>query len=291
MMGMGVGLLVSGFFYWLGVLYKRHELSWVTGGFLCLMMLTMSSKSDLQWLTLLGGGATAALAWVIKKQQSLVGPVFDWTVLIILLLLFGFDAIPGLRDATIGLPQSRIVISPAKPILLLILPWLVLPPVHANPWVSINVPPPYLFALLLFITLGTLIPLAIVSGYARLGLPGAAAPVIAYQLAYNLIFVCVIEESFFRGLIQTALIYGLRRLYGTSGDRWALLGASLLFGGVHWGGGPAFVVLATLAGLGYGLVYYLTRRLEYAVFLHFTVNAVHQLFMNAEGGTLGLQMT
>jgi|APTNR8051073442_1049403.scaffolds.fasta_scaffold02912_3 membrane protease YdiL (CAAX protease family) len=280
-MGMGVGLVVSGFFYWLGILYKRHRLSWVTGGFLCLMFLKMSSKGDPQGLTLLGTGATAALAWVIKKQQSLVGPVFDWTVLITLLLLFGFDAIPGLRDATIDLRQSQLLISPAKPILLLILPWLVLTPVHPNPWVSINVPLPYLFALILFVTLGTLIPLAIVSGYARLGLSGAAAPVVAYQLAYNLVFVCVIEESFFRGLIQTALICWLRRLYGSSGDRWALLGVSLLFGGVHWGGGPAFVVLATLAGLGYGLVYYLTRRLEYAVFLHFTVNAVYQLFMNA----------
>ena len=60
-------------------------------------------------------------------------------------------------------------------------------------------------------------------------------------------------------------------------DGWVLIVASLFFGGVHAGGGLTFVLLATLVGLAYGLVYYLTGRIDSAVFLHFAVNTVHQL--------------
>ncbi len=41
------------------------------------------------------------------------------------------------------------------------------------------------------------------------------------------------------------------------------------------------VLLATVAGLGYGVAYYLTGRIQDAVAVHFAVNAVHQLFLSA----------
>jgi membrane protease YdiL (CAAX protease family) len=91
------------------------------------------------------------------------------------------------------------------------------------------------------------------------------------------LFVCVLEESFFRGIAQTALMRWARQRRWPRADGLALLGASLLFGLVHLKGGAAFVLLATLAGLGYGAVYYWTGRIHYAVLLHFAVNAVHQL--------------
>jgi membrane protease YdiL (CAAX protease family) len=100
---------------------------------------------------------------------------------------------------------------------------------------------------------------------------------LACTLAYNMMFVCVLEESFFRGMEQTALMRWMRRRRWSCADGLGLLGASLLFGAVHLGGGAAFALLATLAGLGYGAAYYLTGRIHCAVLLHFAVNAVHQI--------------
>ena len=42
-------------------------------------------------------------------------------------------------------------------------------------------------------------------------------------------------------------------------DGWGLIVASLFFGGVHAGGSLTFVLLATLAGFAYGLVYYVKQ--------------------------------
>jgi uncharacterized protein len=77
-------------------------------------------------------------------------------------------------------------------------------------------------------------------------------------------------------LFWVGLCAGRRRGWPRA-DFMAVLGASVLFGVVHLGGGIAFALLATLAGLGYGAVYYWTGRLHYAVLLHFAVNAVHLL--------------
>ena len=89
----------------------------------------------------------------------------------------------------------------------------------------------------------------------------------------NLLLTCVAEEAFFRGILQERL----STLVGQS-TRWQILPiavSSLLFGLVHAGGGVGLVVAATIAGVGYGLAYAKTRRIESAVLAHFTLNAVH----------------
>lgn len=89
----------------------------------------------------------------------------------------------------------------------------------------------------------------------------------------NLLLTCVAEEAFFRGILQERL----STLIGQS-TRWQILPiaiSSLLFGLVHAGGGIGLVVAATIAGVGYGLAYAKTRRIESAVLAHFTLNAVH----------------
>jgi len=53
--------------------------------------------------------------------------------------------------------------------------------------------------------------------------------------------------------------------------------AAFLFGLAHFDGGIIYVMLATLAGIGYGLAYDLTGRLHYAVWVHFAVNTVRLL--------------
>ena len=97
----------------------------------------------------------------------------------------------------------------------------------------------------------------------------------AVFLAANLLFTCVAEEAFFRGLIQERIA----RLADDGGrPAWrgvAVVVAAVLFGLAHAGGGPLYMLLAGIAGLGYGVVYAATRRIESAILVHFALNAVH----------------
>jgi membrane protease YdiL (CAAX protease family) len=84
----------------------------------------------------------------------------------------------------------------------------------------------------------------------------------------NLLLTCIIEEVFFRGFIQQKLTRLINPLAG-------LLLTSLLFGIAHFSGGFNFVLVATLAGFLYGLVYLNTGKIWYAILLHFCFNMVH----------------
>ena len=94
----------------------------------------------------------------------------------------------------------------------------------------------------------------------------------------NLVFTCVSEEALFRGFVQRYL----ERLFSrySSGPRLALGVAALLFGMVHFPGGVKYVMLATLAGWGYGFVYQRTRRIEASILTHFLLNSVHFVFFS-----------
>lgn len=91
----------------------------------------------------------------------------------------------------------------------------------------------------------------------------------------NLFFVCLSEEAFFRGFIQRELTSSLQRVRYGSGVAIAVSG--LLFGAAHFAGGTSYIVLATAAGLGYGLVYHRTQSIEMSMLAHFTLNATHFL--------------
>lgn len=55
----------------------------------------------------------------------------------------------------------------------------------------------------------------------------------------------------------------------------ALLVPALLFGIAHIGGGIEYAIVAGVAGLGYGYLYYLTARIEWSILCHFIVNTLH----------------
>ncbi|WEF31815.1 CPBP family intramembrane glutamic endopeptidase [Pseudoduganella chitinolytica] len=96
-------------------------------------------------------------------------------------------------------------------------------------------------------------------------------------LVTNLLFTCVAEEAFFRGVVQGGL---LRALEGKRhGPAVAIGVASVLFGIAHAGGGIAMIVLATLAGIGYGLAAWRSGRIEAAILAHFVVNALRFLLV------------
>ena len=91
----------------------------------------------------------------------------------------------------------------------------------------------------------------------------------------NLFFVCLSEEAFFRGFIQRELTSSLQGMRYGSGV--AIAVSSLLFGLAHFAGGTHYIVLATAAGLGYGIVYHRAQSIEMPMLAHFTLNAAHFL--------------
>lgn len=118
--------------------------------------------------------------------------------------------------------------------------------------------------LFLFITLG----LAQVIGVIRFA---AHYPIwFPSWLFANFFLTAVAEEAFFRGGIQ-------RWLESRTRPFAALMATSVLFGLVHVAGGWEWVGLATLAGLGYGLVYAGSRQLMWAVLAHVLFNTLHLL--------------
>ena len=90
----------------------------------------------------------------------------------------------------------------------------------------------------------------------------------------NLLVTCVAEEAFFRGLLQRHLTQALRTHVPSAGLV-ALFLAAAAFGFAHIGGGAAYAILATFAGIGYGAAYYATQRVEASILVHFTLNLTH----------------
>lgn len=88
----------------------------------------------------------------------------------------------------------------------------------------------------------------------------------------NLLLVTLVEEALFRGYIQGGLTRCFKNL--PYGDNLALLLASLLFGLAHVGAGWQWVLLASLAGVGYGLAYRFGG-LGAAIATHFGLNLLH----------------
>lgn len=88
----------------------------------------------------------------------------------------------------------------------------------------------------------------------------------------NLLLVAFPEEALFRGYIQA----GLDRLF----SRWpfgqwlAIVIAALLFGLAHFQSGAAMIVLASIAGIGYGAAYR-WGGLQGSVLTHFVLNLTH----------------
>lgn len=88
----------------------------------------------------------------------------------------------------------------------------------------------------------------------------------------NLLLVCLTEEALFRGYLQEDLTRRLRARGG--GEMLAITIAAALFGVVHAVGGFGYVLVSTLAGVGYGIAYRYGG-LQASVMAHFGLNLVH----------------
>jgi hypothetical protein len=80
---------------------------------------------------------------------------------------------------------------------------------------------------------------------------------------------------FFRGFVQKHL----SALANKSFHKIAVvIFVGILFGLAHFPGGATYVIVASVAGIGYGYAYYLTGRIESAILTHFFLNSAHFLF-------------
>ena len=88
----------------------------------------------------------------------------------------------------------------------------------------------------------------------------------------NLLLVCLTEEALFRGYLQEEL----QRRIGDRrhGEPLAIGVAAALFGLAHLAGGWSYVLVAGLAGVGYGIAYRYGG-LQASVMAHFSLNLVH----------------
>lgn len=99
----------------------------------------------------------------------------------------------------------------------------------------------------------------------------------AAHLAKILLWTCVVEECFFRGVVQQGIAQ-LRFVRDRPALAWLPVAiASVLFGLAHLPGGWTYAGLAALAGVGYGWAYARTGLIEAAMLAHFAVNATHFL--------------
>lgn len=89
----------------------------------------------------------------------------------------------------------------------------------------------------------------------------------------NLLLVAVTEEALFRGYLQG---YMGRKFFSKEKYYVPMLLAALLFGMVHTTGGPALMLLAFIAGTGYGYAYHRGGILA-SVLTHFGFNLLHFL--------------
>jgi len=108
-----------------------------------------------------------------------------------------------------------------------------------------------------------------------IGLVGFSPKVPDFWLAFiaiNLLFTCVAEEAFFRGLLQTKLsqLITVKRL-----AIFAPLITAAIFALAHFIGGWSYVLVSAVAGFGYSYVFYKTQRLEWAILCHWLVNVSH----------------
>jgi membrane protease YdiL (CAAX protease family) len=126
------------------------------------------------------------------------------------------------------------------------------------------------------VLIASMLPLALATHYVRLD-PKLPPQTWLWALN-NLFFVCVAEESLFRGLIQGGLMTFVPNIF-----RWKwlpLVVSSLLFGLDHYEGGLPYILLAAFAAVFCGYAYWKTNKIKSSIFVHFGLNLTHLLFFS-----------
>jgi membrane protease YdiL (CAAX protease family) len=250
---------------------RRHL--WLAIGFVSLVAALVSGIVTVWGAIIAVAFAGAALAFNQARgyrQTGLAAVVLGLAVGLMLHRLPGFhnvrviDAVkftPDARPFTLYLNYDKTLIG------LFVLGWLHTRIARLRDWKTMLITWLPLTVALIVLLMG----LSLTIGYVRFApkLPAEAW----LWLAVNLLFTCTAEEALFRGFIQAQL----QRLWASKrgGSILALIVASTLFGLAHFWGGWSYVVLATVAGFGYGWIYQRTQRIEASTLAHFALNTTH----------------
>lgn len=222
--------------------------------------------------------SSIGILWIAYKLPSLKQPhrhplivFFAWTLILIWCALLFLHRVPGFNnllvlDNVLAGPHSlpfSMYMNLDKPLAFFAL--LFAYPTLLGNNKTVQIKPLFLTIAGLF----TLFPLATSLGALEIE---PSLPSWWWLFALNnLMITCVAEEALFRGFIQQVVSQRF--------NSWiAIIIASVLFGIAHIGGGTLLVFFASLAGLGYGLIFYFTGRLWCAVVVHFLFNLFHLLF-------------
>jgi membrane protease YdiL (CAAX protease family) len=100
------------------------------------------------------------------------------------------------------------------------------------------------------------------------------------RLLSNFFFTCIPQEGFYRGFVQTTLCTYFKNI--KLGKILALILSSLIFTATHIYWSPNFQLLlfVFLAGLIYGTVYLISKRIESSIISHFILNFIHMTFFS-----------
>ncbi|VVP87561.1 hypothetical protein PS918_02901 [Pseudomonas fluorescens] len=228
----------------------------------------------LGWLAALPVALLLIAGFAARQPKLPLGRYLGHALFIVLALALATHWLPGFYNARVIDPQRftddavpfSLYLNLDKPLIGF---WLLL----ACPWIigrrSLRL---FLPATALALTLSALLALG---GALMLGVIAWAPKWPEHAVLWllnNLLLVTLVEEALFRGYIQGGLSRRLGHL--PHGDHLALLLASLLFGLAHLGAGWQWVLLASLAGIGYGLAYRFGG-LAAAIATHFGLNLLH----------------
>ena len=255
----------------LSVLWLRRH--WLVAGLLsCGYVLALIARL-VGWSAGLSIALLLAAAYAVAPNRPRPWRIAGHTVFVLVAILLGTHLLPGFHNLRVIGPVRytsdaipfTMYLNLDKPLagfwLLLVWPALCL---HRGAWS---------WARGLLVGLVTAV---VVLGFAFLFGEVAIAPKWpdgAWLWAINnLLIVCLTEEAVFRGYLQEGLMrrFAERR----HGEALAIAVAAALFGLSHAAGGLGYVLLAGLAGVGYGVAYR-QGGLHAAMTAHFCLNLVH----------------
>ncbi|MBK5511292.1 CPBP family intramembrane glutamic endopeptidase [Pseudomonas sp. TH15] len=229
---------------------------------------------QLSWLAAISVGLLLIAGFAVRQQTVPVGRYLGHGLFIFLALALAMHWLPGFYNGR-GINPHRLTddavlfsmyLNQDKPLigfwLLLVCPWIV-----GRRSLRLSI-----YATAMALILSVVLALG---GALLLGMISWAPkwPDQAWLwVANNLLLVTLVEEALFRGYIQGGLSRHFKHL--PYGENLALLLASLVFGLAHLGAGWQWVLLASLAGVGYGLAYRFGG-LGAAIATHFGLNLLH----------------
>lgn len=252
---------------------KLRKITWT------LLIIGYSLAFAVGQLTLLASIPIALLllaAWIISSQKKLLYHIVGNLIFVVLAVLLRMHWLPGFHNPLVisehftpGAVLYRMYLNLDKSLIAF---WLLLiwPYIQLNKpwriWLKVG-------AISGILTTATCISLALL------------LEIIAWEPKWpqsgylwainNLLLVTLTEEALFRGYVQG----GIDRLMEST-KKWNWLGLSigaLLFGLSHFEGGWALMLLAAIAGVGYGIAYR-QGGLQAAVIAHAGLNLVHFSF-------------